>query len=53
MISELFFMNGFGIYVWPAYLLCALVLAINFIQPLRDFARLKKQLRKSLKKPNA
>jgi len=45
MITELLMMNGHGIYVWSAYLLCALVLAINLIQPRRELARLTKTLR--------
>ena len=50
MISELLFMDGFGIYVWPAYLLCAPVLAANYVRPARDFARLKRLLLDGTKK---
>ena len=45
MITELFVMNGHGIYVWSAYLLCALVLAVNLIHPRRELARLTKTLK--------
>lgn len=53
MISELLVMGGHGIYVWSAYLLCALVLAVNFIQPSRELVRLKKTLSAKQKKRDA
>lgn len=48
---ELLVMNGHGIYVWSAYLLCALILAINLIHPRRELTQLKKTF--SEKKKNA
>lgn len=46
MIAELFLMNGYGVFVWSAYTVCAVVLAFHLVQPGRDFSRLKKRLRR-------
>ena len=33
-------MDGYGIYVWPAYLIVAIVLIVNLIAPLRRHRKL-------------
>ena len=33
-------MDGYGIYVWPAYLIVAIVLIVNLMAPLRRHRKL-------------
>ena len=33
-------MGGYGLYVWPAYLIVAIVLILNLVVPLRRHRRL-------------
>ena len=33
-------MGGYGVYVWPAYLIVAIVLIVNLIVPLRRHRKL-------------
>lgn len=44
MIKQLIIMNGFGMYVWPAFMITLLVLSINILSPLRE----KKSVRKAI-----
>lgn len=40
-MHNIFFMGGFGWYVWPAYLITLTVLGINFLQALFEKKRIK------------
>ena len=33
-------MGGYGVYVWPAYLIVAIILIVNLIVPLRSHRKL-------------
>ena len=35
VMSEFLNMGGYGLYVWPAYLIVAIVLILNLVEPLR------------------
>ena len=39
-MTEFLNMGGYGLYVWPAYLIVAIVLILNLIVPLRRHRRL-------------
>ena len=39
-MMEFLNMDGYGIYVWPAYLIVAIVLIVNLIAPLRRHRKL-------------
>ncbi len=39
-MTEFLNMGGYGLYVWPAYLIVAIVLILNLIVPLRHHRRL-------------
>ncbi len=38
-LSDFFAMGGYGSYIWPAYLLAALILTVLLILSLRDLRR--------------
>ena len=40
VMIEFLNMGGYGIYVWPAYLIVAIVLIVNLIVPLRRHRKL-------------
>ena len=40
VMMEFLNMDGYGIYVWPAYLIVAIVLIVNLIVPLRRHQKL-------------
>ena len=39
-MSEFLNMGGYGLYVWPAYLIVAIVLILNLVEPLRRHRRM-------------
>lgn len=43
-IMHLLNMNGYGIYVWPAYGITLVIFAINIIHSLREKNRIKKMI---------
>ena len=52
-LQALLFMEGHGIYVWPAYALAAVVIAVVLIAPLRRRKRLLAQLAAELRQTQA
>ena len=40
VMTEFLNMGGYGLYVWPAYLIVAIVLIVNLIAPLRRHRKL-------------
>ncbi|MDP6268078.1 MAG: heme exporter protein CcmD [Arenicellales bacterium] len=44
-------MGGYGLYVWPAYLIVAIVLILNVVIPLRRHRRLLNEISRN-KNPN-
>ena len=44
-------MGGYGLYVWPAYLIVAIVLILNVVIPLRRHLRLLNEISRN-KNPN-
>lgn len=44
MLTQLFAMGGYGIYVWPAYGITFAVFAINLFSALREKKQIKKLL---------
>jgi len=40
VMTEFLNMGGYGLYVWPAYLIVAIVLILNLVVPLRHHRRL-------------
>ena len=40
VMMEFLNMDGYGIYVWPAYLIVAIVLIVNLMAPLRRHRKL-------------
>ena len=40
VMIEFLNMGGYGLYVWPAYLIVAIVLILNLVVPLRRHRRL-------------
>ena len=40
IMIEFLNMGGYGLYVWPAYLIVAIVLILNLVVPLRRHRRL-------------
>jgi len=44
-------MGGYGLYVWPAYLIVAIVLILNLVEPLRRHRRLLSEISRH-KNPN-
>ena len=40
VMMEFLNMDGYGIYVWPAYLIVAIVLIVNLMTPLRRHRKL-------------
>lgn len=45
-IQEFLQMGGYAAYVWPAYVLAAVVLVANIVQPSRRLKRLLAELRR-------
>ena len=50
-MSEFLNMGGYGFYVWPAYLIVAIVLILNIVEPLRRHRRLLSKMSRH-KNPN-
>ena len=44
IMIEFFHMGGYAVYVWPAYVLTALTLAVSLIAPIRRRKRLIREL---------
>lgn len=45
-LHELLTMGGYAAYVWPAYAIAAVVMAVNAVLPGRRLRRLKAELRR-------
>ena len=43
-MTEFLNMGGYGLYVWPAYLIVAIVLILNLVVPLRRHRRLLSEI---------
>ena len=43
---EFLTMGGYGIYVWPAYGLAAVVIVVNIVLPLKRLRQLKADIRR-------
>jgi len=52
-MDDLLAMGGYGAYIWPAYAVFAIVLAIDAIAPLRRRRRVLAELRARLKRREA
>ena len=50
-MTEFLNMGGYGLYVWPAYLIGAIVLILNLVEPLRRHRRLRSEISRH-KNPN-
>ncbi len=46
-LHEFLTMGGYAVYVWPAYAITTLVVAMNVITPLRRLKRLRAAIRRS------
>jgi heme exporter protein D len=46
-LHEFLTMGGYAVYVWPAYVLTALVMAVNALAPGRRLRRLKAEIRRA------
>ena len=44
VMTEFLNMGGYGLYVWPAYLIVAIVLILNLVEPLRRHRRLLSEI---------
>ena len=44
IMTEFLNMGGYGLYVWPAYLIVAIVLILNLVVPLRRHRRLLSEI---------
>ena len=44
VMTEFFQMGGYAIYVWPAYLVTAVALALTLVAPLRRRTRIIREL---------
>ena len=44
VMTEFLNMGGYGLYVWPAYLIVAIVLILNLVAPLRRHRRLLREI---------
>ena len=55
VMTEFLNMGGYGLYVWPAYLIVAIVLVLNLVVPLRRHRRLLSEMsrHKNLNGPDA
>ena len=55
VMTEFLNMGGYGLYVWPAYLIVAIVLVLNLVVPLRRHRRLLNEMsrQKNLNGPDA
>ena len=51
IMIEFLKMGGYGLYVWPAYLIVAIVLILNLVVPLRRHRRLLSEMSRH-KNPN-
>ena len=51
VMIEFLNMGGYGLYVWPAYLIVAIVLILNLVVPLRRHKRLLSEISRN-KNPN-
>ena len=55
VMTEFLNMGGYGLYVWPAYLIVAIVLVLNLVVPLRRHRRLLNEMsrHKNINGPDA
>ena len=44
VMTEFFQMGGYAIYVWPAYLVTAVALVVTLVAPLRQRARIIREI---------
>ena len=44
IMTEFLNMGGYGLYVWPAYLIVAIVLILNLVVPLQRHRRLLREI---------
>ena len=51
VMIEFLTMGGYGLYVWPAYLIVAIVLILNLLVPIRRHKRLLSEISRN-KNPN-
>ena len=51
VMTEFLNMGGYALYVWPAYLIVAIVLILNIVEPLRRHRRLLSKMSRH-KNPN-
>ncbi len=51
-LAEFFHMGGYAFYVWTAYALAVIVLALNIVVPLRRKSALLERLARSVKQSN-
>jgi heme exporter protein D len=49
-MSEFFAMGGYAVYVWPSFLLAAIVLIANIVAPLRQRKRVLKEIARKLRR---
>lgn len=52
MLKNIISMNGYGIYVWPAYLFMMLIFAINLFTTVKEKKYIHKMIRLFLKQNN-
>jgi heme exporter protein D len=49
-MSEFFAMGGYAVYVWPSFLLAAIVLIANIVAPLQQRKRVLKDIARKLRR---
>jgi heme exporter protein D len=49
-MSEFFAMGGYAAYVWPSFLLAAIILAVNIIVPLQQRKRVLTEIARKLRR---
>ncbi|MGD8908978.1 MAG: heme exporter protein CcmD [Chromatiales bacterium] len=49
-MSEFFAMGGYAVYVWPSFLLAAIVLIANIVTPLQQRKRVFKEIARKLRR---
>ena len=45
--SEIIYMHGYGIYIWPCYLISGLLIGYNFFKPILIHRKYKKLLKEN------
>jgi len=49
-MSEFFAMGGYAVYVWPSFLLTAIILVVNIIIPLQQRKRVLTEIARKLRR---